>query len=298
MAKQPRSLTGKVAAITGGARGIGRATAQALAREGVRVAIGDLDRELAEQAAAGVGAGAIGLDLNVADRDSFAAFLDETERALGPIDILVNNAGIMPLGSFVEETDATARRQIDINLHGVIFGSKLALQRMRPRNSGHIVNIASTAGKAGFPGAATYCATKHAVVGLTEAMRAELRVDNVDVDLSVIMPGVVNTELTAGVAQGRAVKFVEPEDVADAIVDALKFNRFDVFVPKSISGIIRGTTLLPRSAAEAVSRFLKADQILWKVDKGKRAGYEDRAAHSEPDVDDDAAKRVEAEAAS
>ena len=87
------------------------------------------------------------------DRASFAAFLDEVESQLGPLDVLINNAGIMPIGPFVEETDATAMRMIDINLHGVIFGSKLALERFIPRNRGHIVKIASVAGKIGFPAA-------------------------------------------------------------------------------------------------------------------------------------------------
>ena len=96
--------------------------------------------------------------------------------------MLVNNAGIMPLGQFVEEDDATARRMVDINVHGVIYGMKLALPRMQRRGSGHIVNLASQAGKGGFPGGATYCGTKHFVVGVSEAVRAELR-DTRDRDL-------------------------------------------------------------------------------------------------------------------
>ena len=91
--------------------------------------------------------------------------------------MLVNNAGIMQIGRFIDEDDLTARRMIDINLHGVILGMKLALERMIPRNRGHIVNISSQAGKYGAPGGATYSATKHAVVGLTEAVRGELQAD-------------------------------------------------------------------------------------------------------------------------
>src|SRR2546423_6832359 len=116
MAKEPRSLQGKVVAITGGARGIGKATAQALAREGARVAIGDLDSLLAEQVAAELGGEAVGLELDVTRRDSFADFLDQVTERLGPVDVLINNAGIMPLGVFADEDDATAQRMIDINL--------------------------------------------------------------------------------------------------------------------------------------------------------------------------------------
>jgi NAD(P)-dependent dehydrogenase (short-subunit alcohol dehydrogenase family) len=292
MAKQPRSLAGKVVAVTGGARGIGRATAAALAREGAKVAIGDLDREGAEATASHIGSGAIGLELNVTDRPSFEGFVAQVEEQLGPLDVLVNNAGIMPLGPLWDESDATAKRQIDINLHGVLFGTKIALESMRPRNTGHIVNIASVAGKSGFPGGATYCATKHAVVGLSEALRAELRDSGLEV--SVVMPGVVNTELASGLPTGRGVKAVEPEDVAQAIVDALRFPRFDVFVPKELGTIGRVMQLVPRRAAEAIGRYFKADQMLWSADKQARQAYEARAARSEPGVEEHAEEPAKA----
>jgi NADP-dependent 3-hydroxy acid dehydrogenase YdfG len=283
MAKERRPLNGKVVAITGGARGIGKATAVALVGKGCRVAIGDLDPGLAEQTAESLGGGTIALQLDVTDRESFAAFLDEAERQLGPVDVLVNNAGIMPLGRFADEDDATARRMVDINLHGVIFGTKLALERMQPRNSGHIVNIASQAGKAGFPGGATYCATKHAVVGLSEAVRAEL--DGTAIGVSVVMPAVVNTELASGLKEARGVKNLEPEEVADAIVDALETERFDVWVPRSTQYIATVMNLVPRRGREAIARFLKADKVLAEADPSARAGYEQRAAHSEPGLE-------------
>jgi NAD(P)-dependent dehydrogenase (short-subunit alcohol dehydrogenase family) len=282
MAKEPRSLHGQVAAITGAARGIGRATAAALAREGAKVSIGDLDAELAERAARELGSGAVGFALDVTDRSSFERFLDETEKALGPLDVLVNNAGIMPLSRFVEEDDATAIRQIDINLHGVIYGTKSALRRMEPRGRGHIVNIASSAGKSGLPGAATYSATKHAVVGLSESVRGELQVAGSAIEVSCVMPVLVNTELSSGLGKTRGLKTQQPEDVADAIVEALKFPAFDVFVPKSVGTILKVSTVLPRAGREAISRALKADRVLLEIDAARRQGYELRAARSEP----------------
>jgi NADP-dependent 3-hydroxy acid dehydrogenase YdfG len=279
MAKSPRSLAGKVVAITGGARGIGSATAAALVRKGAKVAIGDIDIELAEQTAAELGGGTLALSLDVTDRASFERFLDETEHQLGPLDVLINNAGIMQLGPFVEESDGVATRQIDINLHGVIYGSKLALQRFLPRGSGHLVNIASTAGKAGVPGGATYSATKHAVVGLTEAIRGEIR--DSGVETSVVMPVPVNTELAAGLVRGRGLTAtVEPEQVADAIVEALERPRHDVYVPKAIVAGIRLGALMPRRVAEAFGRSAKTDRILAEADMSARAAYEQRAAAS------------------
>jgi NAD(P)-dependent dehydrogenase (short-subunit alcohol dehydrogenase family) len=293
MAKEPRSLQGKVVAITGGARGIGKATAEALAREGAKIAIGDLDKGLAEETAAGLGGEAIGLELDVTSRDSFANFLDQVSERLGPLDVLVNNAGIMPIGPFTEETDATARRMVDINLHGVIHGMKLAIPGMRQRGSGHLVNIASQAGKVGLPGGATYCATKHAVVGLSEAVRAELR--DTGVEVSVVMPAVVNTELGSGLPETRAVKKIEPGEVADAIVAALKFPRFDVWIPATSAVIDKLIHPLPRRARDVIARLLKADQVLAAPDRAQRAAYEDRAARpvSGPEAEAEAEESVE-----
>jgi NADP-dependent 3-hydroxy acid dehydrogenase YdfG len=263
-----------VVAITGGARGIGRATAAALISQGARVAIGDIEVALAERTAQELGAGTIGLPLDVTERASFAAFLDEVEARLGPLDVLINNAGIMPIGPFVDETDATTKRMVDINLNGVIFGSRLALERFLPRRRGHLVQIASMAGKAGFPGGATYCATKHAVVGLSEAIRAEVR--DASIDVSVVMPVVVNTELGSGLPKTPGVKVVEPEDVANAIVEALQTGRFEVFVPKTMVGIVRFNALIPRRAQEAIGRLMKGDQVLAHPDHAARAAYEKR----------------------
>jgi NAD(P)-dependent dehydrogenase (short-subunit alcohol dehydrogenase family) len=280
MAKQRRSLNGKVVAITGGARGIGKATAAALVRKGCRVAIGDLDVSLAEETAAGLGGGTIALALDVTDRSSFERFLEETERQLGPVDTVINNAGIMPVTAIVDESDDSIRRQLDINVYGVIVGTQLAIERLRPRGSGHIVNIASQAGKTAIPGIATYSGTKHAVVGICEAVRGELRGSGVEVHC--VMPTVVNTELTSGVGQ-RWVKPVEAEDVADEIVDAMEVPRFDVFVPRANGPLLKVSALLPRAAREAIGRLMKMDKLMLEVDHGARRAYEERAAASEPE---------------
>jgi NAD(P)-dependent dehydrogenase (short-subunit alcohol dehydrogenase family) len=274
MAKTPRSLAGKVVAITGGARGIGRATAVALIAQGARVAIGDIDAPLAQQTASELGSGTLGLPLDVTSRAGFEAFLSDVEGRLGPVDVVINNAGIMPIGPFVDETDTTARRMVDINLHGVIHGSKLALDRFLPRDRGHLVNIASVAGKGGFPGGATYCATKHAVVGLSEAIRAEVRKTNIDV--TIVMPVVVNTELGAGLQKSRGIKVVEPEDVANAIVEALQTGRVDVYIPRQVGLLMRFGQVLPRSVADFVTKVLKGDQVLVNPDHLLREAYESR----------------------
>ena len=281
MAKQHRILTGQVAAITGAARAIGRATAEAFLREGMKVAIGDLDYATAQETAKELGHGTVAFQLDVTQRASVKDFLDGVEAQLGPIDVLVNNAGIMQVGHTIwDEDDATTQRMIDINVNGVMFGVKEVVPRMLSRGRGHVVNIASTAGKGGFPGGGTYCGTKHYVVGLSEALRAELRETNIEV--SCVMPVVVNTELAAGLQDTRGVKLIQPEDVANEIVSALKEARFDVFVPRSVAGITKVMNLLPRGGREGLSRALKADKVLIELDAGKRAAYELRASHSDP----------------
>jgi NADP-dependent 3-hydroxy acid dehydrogenase YdfG len=286
MAKQPRILAGETAAITGAARGIGRATAEAFLAKGMRVAIGDVDLDAARQTASELGASAVALALDVTDRASFSAFLDGAEEQLGPLDVLVNNAGIMQVGRFIDEDDMTARRMVDINIHGVILGMKLALERMIPRDRGHIVNIASTAGKFGAPGGATYSATKHAVVGLSEAVRGELRLMGAHIDLSYVMPYVVNTELGSGLGEARGLSNLEPAEVAEAIVEALQLGVVDVWVPKSAKRASLLGTLLPRPLAEGMARAMKTDRVLASADLDTRREYEMRAARSEPGLEE------------
>jgi len=279
MAKQPRTLAGRVVAITGAARGIGRATAQALVREGATVAIGDLDLEVAERTAGEIGPRAAAFALDVTDRASFERFLESVEARFGAVDALVNNAGIMLLGPFVDEDDATARRMVDINVHGVMLGMKLAVPRFVARGEGHLINIASAAGKAPYPGGATYCGTKHFVVGVSETVRGELR--GTGVDLSVVMPVVVDTELAAGLRTPHGIPRVQPEDVAAAIVDTLRRPRFDVYVPRAIGPLTALSAIAPRRLRELMMRAIGAHRVLW-VDHAERAGYEVRAARSEP----------------
>ncbi|HLB22017.1 MAG TPA: SDR family oxidoreductase [Solirubrobacteraceae bacterium] len=282
MAKQPRILAGETAAITGAARGIGRATAQALLGQGMKVAIGDVDLDAARKTADELGPSAVALALDVTDRQSFSDFLDEAERQLGPLDVLVNNAGIMQIGRFIDEDDLTAQRMVDINIHGVILGMKLALARMIPRDRGQIVNISSQAGKFGTPGGATYSATKHAVVGLTEAVRGELRLMGAHIDLSYVMPYVVKTELGSGLGEARGLSNLEPAEVAEAIVEALQFALVEVWVPKSAKRTNILGTVLPRRLSEGMARAMKADRVLADADANARRSYELRASRSEP----------------
>jgi NAD(P)-dependent dehydrogenase (short-subunit alcohol dehydrogenase family) len=273
-----RDIEGTVVAITGGGRGIGLAAARALAARGAKVALGDLDLPAAERAAAELGPPAWAARMDVTDRASFEGFLRDAEAALGPVEVLVNNAGIMHLGVLEEEPDALTERQIAVNLGGVINGVKVALPVMRRRGRGHLVNVASTLGKSALPGAATYSATKHAIVGLTEALRGELR--GTGVDVSLVLPHAVATELASGFALGsRALRPIAPERVAGAIVRAIRHPGTDVWVPAwhRQAYFLRG--LPPRSARGILERrVLRSDRMFLDADAALRAGYEERIA--------------------
>jgi NAD(P)-dependent dehydrogenase (short-subunit alcohol dehydrogenase family) len=280
MSREPLPITGRVVAISGGARGIGRATAAALVRRGARVAIGDLDAEAAEAAAAELGHGTVGLPLDVTDAQSYAEFLDAAEQRLGELDVVINNAGICHIGAFLDQDAAADTRMVDVNLRGVLNGSRLALERFTARGYGHLVNVASSAGKLSPAGFATYAATKHAVVGLTEALRVEHLGSGIE--FSIVMPGVVNTEMIDGYKPVRAVQTVEPGDVAAAIVGALERPRRDVYVPRSVGPIGRLLAVLPVGAADAIARALRVDTVGLDADMSARTAYEARAAASDP----------------
>lgn len=190
MSRYPKiNLDGALVAITGGARGIGLATARAFVAKGARVAIGDLDAELAEKAATELGAGVTAHRLDVTDKASFAAFVAAAEEAHGrPLDVLVNNAGIMPNGAFLEGSERIDRLQFDVNVHGTIHGLRIVLPGMIERGRGHVVNVASLAGKFPLKGLAVYNASKFAAVGLTAAVRLETADTGVSVRRSCRAP--------------------------------------------------------------------------------------------------------------
>jgi short-subunit dehydrogenase len=268
-----RDLSNRTVVITGAARGIGAATAELLARHGARVVLGDLDRDLAQAVADRVGGGALAGRLDVGDPDSWREFLALTADA-GPVDVLVNNAGIMPLGSVLKEPDAVARAIIDVNVHGVINGTKAVAPGMVERGHGHIVNVASAVGRLAVADGATYSASKFAAVGFSEATRAELKPQGVDV--TVVLPTVVRTELAAGVPAARGVKAVTAEEVAEVILAALRRPRAELWVPRYVQAMTRTTSLLPRRAQEAIGRAFRADRVLSDRDESQRAAYEAR----------------------
>ena len=268
------SLSGLNVVVTGGGGGIGRAVAQRFAAAGARVTIGDVQADAAAAAAHDIGGGARAAALDVADEDAFTAFLDAAEREHGPLDVLVNNAGIDWIGPFHEEPSSVSRREIEVNLLGTIYGTRLAMQRMLERGGGHIVNVASGVGRVPLPGSAVYSASKHGIVGLTESLRLEYR--ETGIRFSLIQPAQVETAMLAGQGRPKLLPVISPDDVAAAILRAVRENRFEVWVPASQGVSAKLGGMLPRRARERVMHMLGVGKIAGDTDADARRGYHER----------------------
>ncbi|GBG40802.1 SDR family NAD(P)-dependent oxidoreductase [Mycobacterium montefiorense] len=258
-------------AITGGTRGIGLATAQACVRAGMSVAIGARSGTQSAAIAEQLGDRAVGFGLDVRNGEQFEAFLARSEEHIGPLDALINNAGIVYIGSFVHEDPADTQRSLDINLSGVMTGTRLALRRFLPRGHGHIVNMASAGGQVALAGEATYAATKHAVVGFTRAIRAETR--GTGVRTTIVMPGFTRTEMSGGLETQRGMRFVSPDAVADAIVTALRTGREELYVPRELGTVARLVAGTPPWIADRIKRAFGLDDILFRAGADARRGY-------------------------
>lgn len=214
------NLTGKIAVVTGGTKGIGRAIVESLLEKGATVLFCGRKRADLEQTLKELGnpKAANGFVCDVRDENQVAEMLQTCAERLGGVDILINNAGI---GGFatVEETDpADFRRVLETNLFGVFYACHAAIPLMKRRGGGYIINISSLAGTNAHPRMATYNASKFGLNGFSEALMQEVRQDNIKV--SYIMPGSVNTEFGDGAAKPDYA--LQPADIAQVVVDLLE----------------------------------------------------------------------------
>ncbi|MBM7365780.1 SDR family oxidoreductase [Gordonia hydrophobica] len=264
-------VAGKVVAITGGARGIGLEIATELLDAGASVAIGDIDVDAVEKAAADLGIEGIALD--VTDRQSLDDFLDAVEERVGPVDVLVNNAGIMPVGPFLDYRESLIRATLNIDLLGVILGSQAAAARMVVRGHGQILNISSVAGRLPTPGLTVYNAAKAGVIEFSEALDSELAGRGVRV--STVMPTFTNTGLIDGLATNAMVTSVDTDVIAREVLASIAEVRVRVAAPRSM-GWVNLYPVLPQSIKRALLRTTKTGEIFLNPDSESRSDYSRR----------------------
>jgi len=222
-----QSINGKTAIITGAGRGIGRATAIALANEGVNVGLIGLNQENLDKVSVELQDTGIKVATASADVSDLAAVEQATEKLkneLGAIDILINNAGIGTFGGFLDLSPEEWKNIVDVNLMGVYNATRAVLPGMVEQSSGDIINISSTAGQKGAPVTSAYSASKFAVMGLTESLALEVRKHNIRV--TALTPSTVVTDLAqdSNLITGDAERVMHPEDLADLIVASLKLH--------------------------------------------------------------------------
>jgi all-trans-retinol dehydrogenase (NAD+) len=242
------NLKNKTVVITGAARGIGQVTALELAKAGANIIGVDLQLEDLQETATAItslGRSFQGFACDVSDEAAARHVIAEIVEKHGGFDVLINNAGVLPSGPFLERDFSVWRRTLDINLTAVMVLTHAALPHLLAREAGHIVNLASIAGKFGTEGVVAYAASKHGVVGFSSALRAELADTNVGV--SWICPSYVDTRLIQGVKRTMWTPLAQPQEVARAIRRAIEHNAGEVFVPK-ITRLTIGImpNLLPR----------------------------------------------------
>jgi len=222
-----QDIKGKVALITGGGRGIGRATAIELAKEGVNVGLVGRTLENLEKVKAELKDYDIKVSVasaDVSDLDDITAAVEKIRQELGPIDILLNNAGISKFGKFMELTPEEWTNIVDVNVKGVYYTTRAVLPEMVERQAGDIINISSTAGQKGGPVTSAYSASKAAVIGLSESLMMEVRKDNIRV--VTLTPSTVATDMAKELelTDGNPEKVMQAEDLAELIVAQLKLN--------------------------------------------------------------------------
>lgn len=221
-------MKGKKAIITGGGKGLGKATALAFAKEGINVAITGRNEEALKvtvEELKALGVDAYYATFDVANGEAVKAAISTLVQQLGGVDILVNNAGIASFGTFLEMDENTWVNILNTNVLGMYYVTKAVLPYMVEQNEGDVINVSSTAGLAGNPTTSAYSASKFAVIGMSESLMKEVRKNNIRV--STLTPSTIASDMSKelGLTDGNPERVLQPEDFAELIVDILKFKR-------------------------------------------------------------------------
>jgi NAD(P)-dependent dehydrogenase (short-subunit alcohol dehydrogenase family) len=259
-----RELTGKRVVLTGASGGIGRALADALLKAGARVALAARTADALEQLAEDcrkLGGDAIAIPTDVTLPQDRQRLIHAAVRAFGGLDVLVNNAGIGSWGHFATSTEEIVRRVMEVNFFGPIELTRLAIPHLMAGVQPCVVNVASMCGRKGMPAWPEYSASKFALVGMSEAWRAEFA--RFDVDVLTIVPGMTDSGFrnnwlrTDGKAELRFEEGLTPADVADGILDAIRKNRTETVLGSEARRLLRFNRFFPRLTNWLIARRIK-----------------------------------------
>jgi len=264
-----KDLNGKVVLITGAARGMGRLHALSFAREGCRVILTDLDEVELRKAADEMkeaGHDVYAYTQDISSREACFKLAEKVADEVGSVDVLINNAAIATNETVLETDESAYRRIVDVNYLGQIWMLQAFVPEMVRRGSGHVVNICSMAGKVAVPNLGPYCATKFALIGITDSLRQELK--GTGVRCTIVNPGYISTGMFEGSKPPFITRWQDPQRVADALLEAVKKNKAEVFLPHFIgwlSGFARGLGI-PRFV-DVVFAFLGANRSFGSMHK-------------------------------
>jgi all-trans-retinol dehydrogenase (NAD+) len=265
-----KDLKGKVVLVTGAGRGMGELHARNFAKEGARVVLTDVDEEAVKAAAQYIrdqGGEAHAYLADISDRSSCFALEKSVASEIGPVDVLINNAGIVECEGLLAMSESAIRRITDVNYLGQVWMMQAFLPSMIERKSGHVVNICSVAGKVGTAMLGAYCATKFAMIGVTDAVRHELRKSKVK--FTIVNPGYIATGMFQGAKVPLITRWQDPQKVADALIDGVKKGHAEICVPRFVvraTAFARG--LCPPKLTDPIFFLLRAHKSFatWKKD--------------------------------
>jgi len=254
----------QTAVVTGGGRGLGKLIARGLADKGYRVLVTDVDEASARQTATELGEGrAWWMQQDVRDAESHRAVAREAQTR-GDLGIWVNNAGILRSATAWEHTDDDVRMQVEINTLGLMYGSRAAVDAMRPLGGGHIINIASISSIVPVPGLAVYAASKHAVLGFSISLQGDLQHAGIPIKVSSMCPDAIDTDMTRNVKHDRdaallfsSARLLRPESVARSVVELVDHPRLVTVRPRVRGVLAQIFRPFPSTGLKVLQQFRK-----------------------------------------
>ncbi|HEY4716410.1 MAG TPA: SDR family oxidoreductase [bacterium] len=265
-----KDIKGKIVLITGGAMGIGREFAIRFALDGARIVLVDINKDSLDKTVKELkdsGADAYSYICDVTNRKNVYEMAERVKKEVGTVDIIVNNAGVLFGYDFLECPDELLQKTVDVNLNGIMWVTKAFLPDIVAKKKGHIINMASAAGIIGVPRLAVYSATKHAVIGLSESIRLEMKKKNLnDIKFTIVCPSYVDTGMVKGVKAPLGTKLLDTKTVVDKAYKAMKKGNLFVRLPLMVKLTPLLKAITPVSVFEKVSSLLKIDKSMdsWK----------------------------------